>query len=75
MSKKDWIACLRYDNHSKPNSQHNEGGIYDHLMSTRKFAFDNKQEIHMSSNKFEESGYSLPFGLANHLVPITCFVS
>ena len=31
------VACSKYDNYFKFNSQHNsgKGGLYDHLMSTR----------------------------------------
>ena len=43
--ERDWTACLKYDNHSRLDSQHNwgKGGggeetVYDHLMSTRIFA-------------------------------------
>lgn len=24
--KRDWIPCSKYDNHSRPNSQHDGGG-------------------------------------------------
>ena len=39
MVKRDWTACLEYDNHSKLNHQHNGGGegedLYEYTMSVR----------------------------------------
>ena len=32
-----WTMCLKYHNHSKLNSQHNRGNLYDHFMSKRIF--------------------------------------
>ena len=38
------------------NSQHDCGGLYDHLMSTRIFHFDDEEVIHMSSKNDEANG-------------------
>ena len=32
---KDWIACSKYDKHSRLNSQLNWEDLYDYLMSTQ----------------------------------------
>ena len=35
--KKDGTMFSKYVNHSRLNSQHDQGNLYDHLMSTRIF--------------------------------------
>ena len=37
--------------------------LYDRLLSMRMFAFDNEQDIHMSSEHYEESVYGLDLKL------------
>ena len=66
--------CSKYDNHSRPNSQHKWGSLYDHSMSTRIFNLI-MNYIHVSSKNYEESGYDNDLNFANHLVLITCFIS
>ena len=40
--KKDWTMCSKEDNHCRLNSQHNRRVLYDQLVSTRIFTFDNE---------------------------------
>jgi hypothetical protein len=54
----EWIAYLRFDNHSRLNS-------HEH----KNLHFDVGQDIHMSSKSYEESGYGLDLVLL-----IMCFV-
>jgi hypothetical protein len=41
--KRDWTTCLEHDDHSRLNSQHNWGDLYDHLMSPRIFNLTTNQ--------------------------------
>ena len=56
--KRDWTTCSKFVNHSRLNSQHNWGDLYDHLMSKRIFTLIIIEDIHMSSKNYEENGYS-----------------
>ena len=59
-----------FDNHSKLIIQHIWGGdLYGHLTSMRILTLISDKNIHMSSENFQESGYSLSrLGFAHHLV-------
>ena len=55
-SKEIGLCVPKYDNHSRPNSQHKWGSLYDHSMSTRIFNLI-MNYIHVSSKNYEEKGY------------------
>ena len=69
--KRDWSTCSKYDSHSRPNSQHNWGDLYDHLMSIRTFTLlISTLKTYMISKNYDYS-----FGwIAKHLVLITCVI-
>jgi hypothetical protein len=55
--------CLKYEYHSRVNSQHNWGDLYAHSMNTKNFTLITKKDIQVSSGKYEESGYGLDLDL------------
>ena len=57
--KIDWTMCSKYNIHSRLDSQHNRGGVYDN---------DIECEIPTSSKNQEESGYD---GFELELLPIS----
>ena len=61
--KKRFDYRLKYDKHSKLNSGHNWDDLYDHFMTMRIFTLIMNQDIHMSSENCEESGYGLDLDL------------
>ena len=60
MFERDWIACLKYDNHSRLKSQHNWGGdLFEHYVDEHDdVSFDDEKDIHMSPKNYEESDYN-----------------
>ena len=63
MFKKDCTSCPKYVNHSRPNSQHNPGDLYDHLMFMRILTLTMNKDIYMSSKNYEENGIANNFAL------------
>ena len=44
MYNKDWTACSKHATHSKFNSEHDWGDMYDHLITTRAFTLIMKKK-------------------------------
>ena len=65
---------LKYDHHSKFNSQHNWGDLYDHLMSTRIFTWYWITCSHELRKLWGKWLWHV-FKFANHLVLIACSIS
>ena len=57
---KKWLDyVLKWFNHPKPNNQHNWGEPIWPFNAHENLHFDNEQDIHTSSEMYEESGYGL----------------
>ena len=58
---RDWTMCLECDNHSRLNSEHNwaEEEPIRQFNQHKNLHFDNERDVHMSSQKHEESGHKL----------------
>ena len=64
---RDWTVCLIYNNHYWLNIQHNQGDMYDHLMSKKIFTSIANMVFVYAPKNCEESGYGLNFNLLNIL--------
>ena len=68
------LPCSECDNHSRLNSQYCWGTYYDHFIRTRIISWYWTKCSHKSL-KFWEKGLLPRFGIVDHLVQVTCFVS
>ena len=57
--KKDWTMRSKYDNHSKLNSQHNWGNLFDHALNTRMSTLIMSKIFIRAPKIMKKSGYDL----------------
>ena len=63
VNQRDRTTCLKIVHHSRIKSQHNWGDLYDHLINSR-IHFYNEKDNHMSSETYEDNGFSHDMHLA-----------
>ena len=61
---KVWTTCSKYDNHSRFNSKHNRGNLYNRFNDVENLHLNNECDIHTSSKDHEECDYIHQFGFA-----------
>ena len=61
--------------HSRLDSQHDWGDLYDHLTTTRNLHCDDEWDILMSSKNHKKTGFGHDLRFSGHVALISCFIS
>ena len=71
--KRDWMTCSKLINHSRRNSEHNWGSLYDHWITRRIFTLA-MHRIYIRALHLRGKWLQARFGFANHPMLIACFL-